>query len=45
MSATGGLDEDRDRFLRTAARKIHRDGIDSTSFETDDVRFHRRSVA
>jgi len=45
MSATRRLDKDRHRFLRACARKIDRDGIDSASFETDDVGFHRRSIA
>src|SRR2546430_3024029 len=45
MSATRRLDKDWHRFLRASARKIDRDGIDSASFETDDVGFHRRSIA
>jgi len=45
MSSARCLDEDGHRILRASARKIDRYGIDSTSFETDDVRLHRRRVA
>src|SRR5256885_2957827 len=45
MSPTRGLDEDRHCFFRATARKIDRDRIDSSSFETHDVGFHRRRGA
>jgi hypothetical protein len=45
MAPTRRLDEDGHRFLRHTARKVDRDGVDSSTLETHDVGFHRRSVA
>src|SRR6266550_6293227 len=45
MSSTRGLDEDRHRARSATARKIDSDRIDSSSFETHDVGFHRRCGA
>jgi hypothetical protein len=45
LSSTRCLDEDRDRSLRTSARKIHCDGVEPALFETDDIGLHRRRVA
>jgi hypothetical protein len=45
MTSTRCLDEDGDRALRSSARKIHREGIDSASLEADYVGLHRRRIA
>src|SRR5690242_13947134 len=44
VAASRRLDEDGHRLLRTTTRKIHRESIDSATFETDDVWLHRRCI-
>jgi len=45
VTASRCLDEDGHGVLRTTTREIHRESIDSSTFETDDVWLHRRCIA
>jgi len=45
MTASRGLDEDRDRALSASAGKIDRDCIDAATLEADDIGLHRCGVA
>jgi hypothetical protein len=45
VTATRGLDEDRNRALSASARQVDRDRIDAAPLEADDVWLHRSCVA